>query len=53
MRLIESQRVGVKNAILLVRWDDEELLLGQSDGQMRLLARKPVSPGTERPREET
>jgi flagellar biogenesis protein FliO len=53
VRLIESQRVGIKNALLLVRWDDEELLLGQSDGQMRLLARKPVSPGTERPREET
>jgi len=53
VRLIESQRVGIKSAILLVRWDDEELLLGQSDGQMRLLARKPVGPGTERPRGET
>ncbi|HWH82095.1 MAG TPA: flagellar biosynthetic protein FliO [Burkholderiaceae bacterium] len=42
LRLIELQRVGVKSAIVLVGWDDEELLLAQSEGRMELLARKPA-----------
>jgi flagellar biogenesis protein FliO len=40
LQLLEVQRVGVKSAVVLVRWDQEELLLAQGEGSMQLLARR-------------
>jgi len=40
VQLLEVQRIGMKHSLVLVRWDDEELLLGQSEGRMDLVARK-------------
>lgn len=42
LQLLEVQRIGVKSSVVLLRWDQEELLLSQSDGQMQLLARRNV-----------
>lgn len=44
VQVLEVQRTGARQALVLVRWDDEELLLGQSDSQLQLIARKPASP---------
>lgn len=40
LQLLEVQRIGVKSSLVLLRWDDEELLMLQSDGQAQLVARK-------------
>ena len=44
LRLLEVQRIGVKSSVVLVAWEQEELLLAHTDGQVQLLARKPATP---------
>lgn len=46
LHLLEVQRIGVKSSIVLVRWDEEELLISQGEGQMQVLARKAAVAGT-------
>ena len=43
VQVLEVQRTGARQALVLVRWDDEELLLGQAEGQVQLIARKPAA----------
>jgi flagellar biogenesis protein FliO len=49
IRLIEVQRVGLKSSVVLLRWDDEELLLAQAENQVQVLARKPAREGDHQP----
>lgn len=42
LRVLESKRLGPRSGLLLVRWDDEDLLIAQGDGRIDLLARKPT-----------
>lgn len=46
LQLLEVQRIGVKSSVVLLRWDQEELLVSQGEGQMQVLARKPVAADT-------
>jgi hypothetical protein len=48
----EVQRIGVKSSLVLLRWDDEELLMLQSDGQAQLVARKGAAQAGDVRREE-
>jgi flagellar biogenesis protein FliO len=43
VQVLEVQRTGARQALVLVRWDDEELLIGQAEGQVQLIARKPAA----------
>lgn len=52
LQVVESQRIGPKSSLVLVRWDQEELLLAQGEGGTSLLARSPAgrsSSGTDSP----
>jgi len=42
LQVVESQRIGPKSSLVLVRWDQEELLLAQGEGGTSLLARAPA-----------
>lgn len=42
LRILESKRLGPRSGLLLVRWDDEDLLIAQGDGRLELVARKPT-----------
>ena len=44
-QLVQVQRIGVKSSLVLLRWDDEELLVLQGDGPAQLIARKRVDAG--------
>ena len=45
LQVLETQRIGVKSSVVLLRWDQEELLLVQSEGRTELLARKAMING--------
>ena len=41
LQVLETRRLGAKGSMTLVRWDQEELLLVQSDGPVQVVARAP------------
>lgn len=45
VRVLEVQSIGLKNAVVLLRWDDEEILISHGEGcPAQVLARRPVKP---------
>lgn len=44
LQVLESRRIGPKGALLVVRWNAEELLLAHGEGGTTLLARAPAEP---------
>lgn len=42
LQVLETKRVGLKKSLVLVRWDDEELLLADGLTQLEVVARKPA-----------
>lgn len=42
LQVVEMQRIAPKSTLVLVRWDQEELLLAQGEGGTSLLARAPA-----------
>jgi flagellar biogenesis protein FliO len=48
LQVIETQRLGAKASLVLVRWDHEELLLAQGEREVALVARAPSAPTVDR-----